>query len=165
MTKSKNLFFFFLVFSFTSSIYAQKSQIDSTRNNKTNPIYFESSALFKCNIKLPVNYDPQNKYILVIGLHGGGSSLERFITIWDSLNITDFIYAVPQAPYPWLVDKKLGYDWALWPTGNKILIERASNLVVKYVSDLAMSLKKQYNIGDIYLFGFSQGAVLRISPV
>jgi len=159
MTKRINLIFFFLVFSFTSSIYAQKSQIDSTLNNRTNSIYFESSALFKCNIRLPDKYNPQKKYILVIGLHGGGGSLERFITIWDSLNFTNFIYAVPQAPYPWLVNQEIGYDWALWPTGDKASIKRASNLIVKYVSDLTMLLKKQYNIGDIYLFGFSQGAV------
>jgi len=159
MTKYLNLFFLVLVFSFTSSIYAQKSQIDSTSNNRTNSIYFESSALFKCNIKLPVNYNPQKMYKLVIGLHGGGGSLEQFITIGDSLNNTDFIFAVPQAPYHWLFEKDIGYDWALWPTGNKILIKRASNLIVKYINDLAMSLKKQYNIGDVYLFGFSQGAV------
>ncbi len=116
MTRFINLFFFFVVFSFTSSIYAQKSQTDTTLNNGTNSIYFKSSAFFKCNIKLPINYNPQKKYILVTGLHGGGDSPEQFITIWDSLNITDFIYAVHQAPYSWLFDQKIGYDWALWPT-------------------------------------------------
>ena len=30
---------------------------------------------------------------------------------------------------------------------------------MKYIKDLAVSLKKKYNIGDVYLFGFSQGAV------
>ncbi|NOZ45771.1 MAG: hypothetical protein GXO79_03215, partial [Chlorobi bacterium] len=159
MKRIINLFFFFLVFSFTSSIYAQKSEADSTINNKTKSIYFESSALFKCNVRLPVNYNPEKKYILVLGLHGGGSNIEQFISIWDSLKNTEFIYAVPQAPYPWLVDKKLVYDWALWPTGNNKLIKRASNLIVNYISDLTSVLKKHYNISDVYLLGFSQGAI------
>ncbi len=142
----------------SSSVYAQESEIDSTLNKDTKSVYFESSALFKCSIRLPEKYNSQKKYILVIGLHGGGDSIEQFITIWDSLN-TDFIYAVPQAPYPWLIDKEIGYDWALWPTGNSKLIKRASNLIVDYISDLTMFLKTQYNISDVYLFGFSQGAI------
>jgi len=159
MTKFINPLFFFLVFSFTSSIYAQKSDIDSTINNKTKSIYFESSALFKCNIRLPVNYNPEKKHILVIGLHGGGSNIEQFISIWDSVKNTEFIYAVPQAPYPWLVNKQLVYDWALWPTGKNKLIRRASNLIVNYIGDLTVFLKEHYNISDVYLLGFSQGAI------
>lgn len=160
MTKyMKSILVVFIVLYFSSSIHAQKPEIDSTLNNRTNSIYFESRALFKCNIRLPVDYNPQKKYLLVLGLHGGGSSFEKFISIWDSLNITDFIYAAPQAPYAWLLDKELGYDWALWPTGNSKLITRASDLIKKYISDLAKYLKEHYSISDVYLFGFSQGAI------
>ena len=147
------------IFCISSFIYAQDIEIDSTLTNKTELIYFESNAIFKCNIRLPVNYNHQKKYPLVIGLHGGGSSPDNFISIWDSLNITEFIYAVPQAPYPWLMDKKLGYDWGLWPAGDKDLTKRASNLIGNYIEDLAAFLKKEYNIRDVYLLGFSQGAV------
>lgn len=160
MTKSEKSILVVLIISlFSFSNYAQNSAIDSTLINNTNSIYFESSALFKCDIRLPVNYNPQKKYMLVLGLHGGGSSINNFISIWDSLYITDFIFAVPQAPYSWLLGEELGYDWALWPTGNKKLINRASDLIGNYIGDLTTELKNQYDISDVYLFGFSQGAV------
>ena len=160
MTKYiKSILIVFVLLSFSSSIYAQKSEMDSTLTNRTNTTYFQSSALFKCNIRLPENYNPQKKYTLLIGLHGGGGNAKNFITVWDSLNNTDFICAVPQAPYPWLLDKEIGYDWALWPSGNNKFITRASDLIAKYISDLTVFLKNQYSVGDVYLFGFSQGAI------
>jgi len=146
-----------LLSSVNNFVQAQGTELKS--NGKSETLYFKSESLFKYSVKLPVNYNPQKKYQLVIGLHGGGSSIEQFISIWDSLANTDFIYAVPQAPYPWLLDKELGYDWALWPTGNSKLIKRASNLIADYISDLTIFLKKQYNISDTYLLGFSQGAI------
>ena len=43
--------------------------------------YFQSSALFKCHIKLPENYEPDQPHNLVIGLHGGVATPESFIKI------------------------------------------------------------------------------------
>ncbi len=122
--------------------------------------YFQSSALFKCLISFPDNYSPQDSYPLVIGLHSGGETPEQFITIWNGLNKTEFIYAVPQAPYSWLMGEAFGYEWSLWPTGNEDLMERAALIAEGYVADLIKDLTKRYNVSEVYLLGFSQGAIL-----
>ena len=160
MLSVKKVFVFTLLVSlFALTAFAQKSKTESDQTNYNETIYFESTALFKCGIKLPKNYDSHRSYTLVIALHGGGSSIEKFINIWDDVENTEFIYAVPQAPYAWLLNEKFGYDWALWPSGKETYIKQATNLIPTYLADLTKSLKKQYKIGKVYLLGFSQGAI------
>jgi phospholipase/carboxylesterase len=122
-------------------------------------LYFQSSALFQCLIQLPEDYDPDKSYKLVIVMHGGGSSPENLINLWQDHGKIDFIYAVPQAPYSWLVGESIGYDWSLWPSGKMELIQRASELTGDYIYDLLNFLNRKYKIEESYLLGFSQGAI------
>jgi phospholipase/carboxylesterase len=123
-------------------------------------IYIESSALFGCLVRLPENFDPKSGYTLVIGLAGGGGNPEDIISIWDDSPNSSFIYAVPQAPYPLLNDGKLGFDWANWPTANEELISQATKLSGKYIVKVVKELTRLHNINNVYLMGFSQGAIL-----
>lgn len=132
------------------------AQTSVSKQNGIESFYFESSALFKGLIRLPENYDSEKSYPLLIGLHGGGSSLDDFI---DIIHDVEFIYVVPQAPYTWLIDGELGYDWALWPSGDGELSNRASNIIENYITDLVKQLDKKYKVRDFYLMGFSQGAI------
>lgn len=132
------------------------SQTSESQQDSVESFYFESSALFKGFVRLPENYDSEKSYPLIVGLHGGGSSLDSFIEVMTDVN---FIYVVPQAPYTWLIDGELGYDWALWPGGNAELTNRASNLMVDYIADLVNHLDKIYKVRDFYLMGFSQGSI------
>lgn len=132
------------------------AQTSTSPSYSIESFHFESSALFKGFVRLPENYDSEKSYPLVVGLHGGGSSLDAFIEIMPEV---DFIYVAPQAPYTWLIDGELGYDWALWPSGNGELSNRASNLLEDYIADLVKHLDKKYKVRDFYLMGFSQGAV------
>lgn len=138
-----------------SYIYAQKAETDSTENIKTDLIYFESKSLFKCTIKLPDNYDPQKNYKLVIGLP---VAFNDFRSIWNDFDI-NFIYATPQAQYSTLMDNKILSDWAFWTSYDSSTIERADNLTADFMADLVSELKANYNIDDVYLMGFSQGAI------
>lgn len=138
-----------------SYIYAQKAETDSTENIKTDILYFKSESLFKCNIKLPDNYDPQKNYKLVIGLP---VAFYDFRSIWNDFDI-DFIYAIPQAQYSTLMDNKMLSDWAFWTSYDSSTIDRAANLTADYMGDLVSELKAHYNIDDIYLMGFSQSAI------
>ena len=159
MSKLKKIFIVVLIASlFTTSFYAQKSENDSTQI-ETESIYFESKALFKYLVKLPNNYNPKKSSPLIVGLYGGNQTAKKFIKIWDEIKEPQFIYAVPQAPYAWFMNGKFGFDWSLWPTGNDELIERAAIISENYIIDLIKELTNKYNVSNVYLFGFSQGAI------
>ncbi len=156
MSKYIKSFLIVFIFSiFSSSVHAKKAETDSTNNIKTDLIYFESKSLFKCNIRLPDNYDPKKSYKLVIGLP---VAFDDFRSIWNGFNV-DFIYATPQAQYSTLMDNKMLSDWAFWTSYDSSTIERADNLTADYMGDLVSELKANYSIDDVYLMGFSQGAI------
>ena len=123
-------------------------------------IYFQTATLGKCLVSLPNGFDVKRKYPLIIGLHGGGSNPERLINMWDSLSDRNFIYAVPQGPYAWLVDDQLRYDWALYPSGDVLLIDEATLLTETSIINLVSHLDGQFNISAVDLLGFSQGAIM-----
>ncbi len=97
--------------------------INSAKSQETHDEihYFDSSALFECKVKLPIIYDPERAYPLVIGLHGGGNSLDEFIDIWKYFENPEFIFAVPQAPYKWLMEEKLVTTGQHGPQGTLLL--------------------------------------------
>ncbi len=149
---------FFLLFSSVNNfIQGQETKLKSEDESET--FYFKSESLFKCNIKLPENFNPDKTHTLVIGLHGGGGTPESFINIWDNVKGVNFIYATPQGPYKWLIEDKIGYDWSAWPTGDLKVIAKAMKLTSIYIENLIQSLKEKYNINEVYLMGFSQGAI------
>jgi phospholipase/carboxylesterase len=97
------------------------------------------------------------KYPLVVGLHGYGSNPDRFITLWERFAGHDFIYAVPRAPYPFLVGKWIGYSWAKGIPGHRLMSERATTMTERYIAGVVKNLCNQYSVSDVYLLGFSQG--------
>ncbi len=155
----KKLFIAIFLISFASfSVHAQIVATDSANTIKVDSLYFKSEALFKCNIKLPENFNPNTTHTLVIGLHGGGGTPESFINVWNNIDGVDFIYAAPQGPYSILFEK-LGNEWSLWSSPDLKIRSLAAELVDDYLADLVKELKERYTINDIYLFGFSQGAI------
>ncbi len=138
--------------------FVQGQETELKAEEKSETFYFKSESLFRCIIKLPENYNPDQTHTLVIGLHGGGSTPEAFIKIWDKIKDVNFIYATPQGPYPILFDELVN-EWSLWSSPDLKLRERAAELIGDYIADLVKVLKEQYKIGDIYLTGLSQGAI------
>lgn len=122
-------------------------------------VYLKGSSLHKCLVDLPEDDDRQAGWPLVIGLHGGGSNPENLINIWDHLPKRKFIFAVPQAPYPHFNEKELIFDWALWPSGSGEVIARATELTETYCANVVEQLVDQYEVKDVFLMGFSQGAI------
>lgn len=51
--------FVLLISSGTNFVKGQESKLSNT---KSDSLYFESKSLFKCNIKLPENYNPDNTH-------------------------------------------------------------------------------------------------------
>lgn len=109
---------------------------------------------------MPVTHVPGKTYPLVLGLHGGAHNPEQFITLWDHLPSRSFIYAVPQAPYPIHTKEQLAFDWAMWPTGDEELIDKATELSEGYIVNVTQELAKRPDIEGVYLMGWSQGAIL-----
>jgi phospholipase/carboxylesterase len=122
-------------------------------------IHIESSALFACQMRWPEQKTSETSSPLIVGLAGGGGKPEDFITFWDQFSERNFVYAVPQAPYPLLAGGEPGFDWAMWPTGEQELINKATELSEKYIVKVVQDLTSRFNIGDVYLMGFSQGAI------
>jgi phospholipase/carboxylesterase len=121
--------------------------------------YFESPTLHQCLIKLPDKFSPEKKYHLVIGLHGGSGTSINFIKLWEEIQNKDFIFAAPQGPYPMVSNGELSFDWGNWPSGDEKVISKASSLSEKYIKTVSQELRDKYKCGDIYLLGFSQGAI------
>ncbi len=142
-----------------STHFVQGQDIKST-TIKTDSLYFESPALFACNVQYPDSYNSEKYFPLVISLHGGGGSYGKFKDIWQHFENPQFIMATPQAPYKWLMGDKIGYDWAAWPTEDLIIMQKALKLTSTYIENLIRSLTEKYNISYVYLMGFSQGSII-----
>ena len=142
-----------LLCSVNNFVQGQETELKSEEKSET--LFFKSESLFKCNIKLPDNYNPQKTYKLVIGLP---VAFDDFYSIWDGFKV-DFIYATPQAQYSTLMDNKMLSDWAFWTSYDSSTIDKAADLTADYMADLVSELKAHYSIDDIYLMGFSQGAI------
>lgn len=123
-------------------------------------IYFKSIAVNECIINTPSDYQADKSYPMVINLHGGGSSYEDHSKIYKYLDTPGFIMATPQAPYKWLIDDEIGYDWSAWPSGDLEKMSKALELSSEYILNLVKSLKSNYRISDLYLMGFSQGSIV-----
>ncbi|NQT23955.1 hypothetical protein HQ585_01235 [candidate division KSB1 bacterium] len=123
-------------------------------------IHFKSTAVNECIVNTPNDYQPDKAYPLVINLHGGGSSYEDQSKIYKYIDTPGFIMATPQAPYKWLFDDKIGYDWSAWPTGDLEVMDTALELSSEYITNLVKSLKSNYRISDLYLMGYSQGSIV-----
>jgi len=135
----------------------KKKKLENQKDGANEVIYLDSEVYLKCNLHFPQNYDSTKSYPLIVGLHGYGDNLDNFIGNWKRFGDIEFIYAVPQAPYPITAGRNIGYSWALNAEIdtelNNEMIKTTENYIVKTVR----LLKDKYNIDDTYLFGFSQG--------
>jgi len=127
-----------------------------------NKVYVPVATLLPCYVIVPEDYDAEERYPLVIGLHGYGSNYERFSDLFrrdpksDTAGI-DFIYAAPCAPYPITGGTEPGYSWTL---REEDLDEKTIWMDSDYITSLLRELIKSYNVDTtrVYLLGFSQGA-------
>ncbi|MBU1626693.1 hypothetical protein KKB18_04920 [bacterium] len=119
--------------------------------------FIKAQSFLQCYEKLPEEFDANKSYTLIVGLHGFGSNPEDFTGIYKKFENPDFIFAVPQAPYPLLSDKgEVGYGWGL-KLDDEMKSDEAKSMLSDYVAKVIGTMKSKYKIGDVYLLGFSQG--------
>jgi len=119
--------------------------------------YIPGRTMIPVRIMLPVNFDPDTPNKLLIGLHGYGASPKGFIRLWEGFQDPEFIYAVPQAPYPRFAGADPGFSWMIWSDDEELAAATIDGSH-QYIRDVAESLRENYNISEVYLLGFSQGA-------
>jgi len=120
-------------------------------------MYVGFPLLMKCRTVRPADYQPDKTYPLVIGLHGAGDTPERFARLSEYFESQDFIYAAPQAPY--CLGRQRGFLWfGEISAEDEGAAAEARELNCAYVLHIIDRLKTEYNIGSVYLVGFSQGA-------
>ncbi|MCD6326594.1 hypothetical protein J7M28_03425 [bacterium] len=124
---------------------------------KGDTFYISASAEFRYRIKFPEGYDESKSYPLLVGLHGYGSDPESFVGLYERFDNPQFIYAVPQAPYPYMRGNEQGYSWSAPVPDEDPASERSKLESEEYVAKLVKHLQSEYKVGDTYLLGFSQG--------
>lgn len=126
----------------------------------TLPLRIINQAIFECDIQLPADYSRDKGYPLLVALHGGGGSFKNFRGIWDHFVDPQFIMATPQAPYKWLLHGEIGYDWSAWPSRDTAYMKEAISLSSSYIGTTIKTLKESYSVNQVFLLGFSQGAII-----
>jgi len=112
MKAQKRIFIGTVILLFCFVFNFAKGQESESISSAVDSLYFESPALFTCNLQFPIDYNLHNPIPVVIGLHGGGGSFETFRNIWNHFESPSFILATPQAQYKWLMGDEIGYDWS-----------------------------------------------------
>ncbi|MDP8314018.1 MAG: alpha/beta hydrolase-fold protein [Candidatus Celaenobacter antarcticus] len=137
--------------------------IDSIKNVEQQKIdesgsvfYITATTFHECRIKLPENYDPNETYPLLIGLHGYGDNNENFIKLYKDFPARNFIFAAPQAPYEFGAGSNIDYSW-IPRTDDPAIFDEAVTFTENYINSVVTYLQNQFNISEIVLMGFSQG--------
>jgi len=122
-------------------------------------VYVEANVLIKCRVIVPKNFNPNNKYELLIGLHGYGGIADNFCLLNSLFESDSFIYVVPEAPY--ILDAsgsgRQQYSWG-FRGHEKELWKKSDPEVMAYIINVVDHINAKYSISKNYLLGFSQGA-------
>ena len=118
------------------------------------------TALMKCYVHLPDDYDPAKKYTLLVGLHGYGDNADNFTMLWEGFTKHDFIFAVLEAPYPVPSAGPLTFSWTTGLPDDKGSWESSAIASTEYIANAVTRLKSEYSVGETYLLGFSQGCTM-----
>ena len=90
---------------------------------------------------------------LMIILHGRGDSSEGFVGFPPFLDIDDMNYILFDAPFEYFT----GFSWYQLPPEQLPGIEYSSQVLQR---DLDTLFESEFNAGESFLFGFSQGSLL-----
>jgi predicted esterase len=123
-------------------------------------VHLQAPAFMKCLVHLPEGYDPDRSYTLLVGLHGLGGRADSFSSLWRYFKDEGLIYAVPETPYAFGAGTQVGYSWTPREEASEEVFGQAREATEQYVVDVVRELKARYNVGEVYLFGFSQGCFL-----
>ena len=123
--------------------------------------YVEASSLLPYRIRFPKDFDASKSYPLLIGMHGMGGNSEGFISHYDKLMDPQVIYVAPEGQYP--LSLHIGGQWhrrrwSITDVGKKAW-KSSDTMVSDYILRTIKKVSGEYKISDVYIMGFSEGAV------
>jgi len=122
---------------------------------KTNE-HFSKNLHFITSV--PDKFDKNQKYGVIILMHGYGASMYDLVDIAPIINDTDYIYIFPNAPIEIDVGfENKGYAWFPIETHDISASDKLLNLTIKEA--LAMF---KFNEEKLFIGGFSQGGMMTI---
>lgn len=150
----------------SSAVVAQE-QVEAEGGPKTDTVWFEAPALYPMAINVPEGFDPDRAYPAVVALHGFGSSVASFGRIVPALTEAGFISIIPTAPYVHQrssESEQRSWGLNLWTppplTDDPVLDLRTTQLTsFDFIPRAVEAAAQQYELGNVYVLGFSQGAV------
>ena len=120
-------------------------------------VRIEASVLLEAVVHLPPDFDDDRTYPLVVALHGFGGSTATFDFLVETFVSRGVILAALQAPYDFVQEGRLGYDWMLGHRRDRELVERATPHSIDYVKRSVDLLRSRFPVTETYMLGFSQG--------
>ncbi len=123
-------------------------------------VFVETPALVPVRVLLPGGMDPGTPVPLLVGLHGYGSSAERFTGLYQRLDDPGFIYAVPESPYPMSGGREIGYSWNTWSAADSTVAAGSWDSSIALVRAVVERMTESYPVSSAWLLGFSQGCAL-----
>ena len=154
-----------------SAVFGQEDPARAARP-ASEILWHQTSALFPLRVHLPPAFDSTQAVPAVIALHGFGGSAEKFDRIGRAFADAGFIAVLPEGPYP-VASAEPGrhstWELSTWTeefglgpplTEDPAVETLSSNLTVdEFLPSIIDRIRRQYQVGQVYLFGFSLGGV------
>lgn len=134
-------------------------------------LFLEFPSMQTARVHLPVDFDPQIPYDLVLALHGYSGDVSEFSSRWDAFERQDFIFVSLQAPYAFERNGRTVYSWAAFgssPWDGQDMPE--DQMEETYVASMDLSsdmvlacveeLRELYPVDRVFLLAFSQGGIV-----
>jgi phospholipase/carboxylesterase len=139
---------------------AQEGDPSSGRGPGQEILYTTAATVAPIRIQTPNDFDPAQRYPLVVGLHGHGGRGDEFFTVAPRFAEADIIYAVLQAPYALAMAGRIGYSWNLRGVDDEAGDQGESELSIRYILSAVDTLVEKFSPESVYLIGFSQGGTM-----
>lgn len=107
-------------------------------------------------LRPPVGWDTSRTYPLVVALHGNGGTAGGFAPSFGPVASAGSYVVIPEALWG---TANGGFSW-FFRSSDRTQWPPYDTIAVAGVVALVETLKARYHVGDVYLFGFSQGVAL-----
>ncbi|MBN2788961.1 MAG: hypothetical protein JXR69_02075 [Candidatus Delongbacteria bacterium] len=121
--------------------------------------HIESKNIMSYRLVKPLDFHPDKKYDLVIGLHGYAGSHDQFVKIWKYFYLPEFVFAVPQAPFPVQIGLAKEFRWEIEDQTESIL-DRSNKISEDYLVSIIQEIKSNNKVNNVYLLGLHQGTTV-----
>ncbi|MCK5760209.1 MAG: hypothetical protein KAH33_02880 [Candidatus Delongbacteria bacterium] len=121
--------------------------------------HIESTNIMSYRLVKPLDFHPNKEYDLVIGLHSYAGSQDQFVKIWKYFYLPEFIFAVPQAPFPVHIGLVKQFRWEIEDQIDDVL-DRSDKLSEEYLVKVIKEIKKNNKVKGLYLLGLHQGTTV-----